>query len=90
MPKKNRGPDLDMYLEGKRDRYISQLKINGWKKEFVDSGILDGTQWELEYKEQGKRCRHIYGSNDYPECWNNFIEAIGDVVPEVLNEKNPL
>lgn len=23
MPKKNRGPDLDMYLEGKRDRYIS-------------------------------------------------------------------
>lgn len=69
------------------ERRLSQLKINGWKKEFVDSGILDGTQWELEYKEQGKRCRHIYGSNDYPECWNDFIEAIGDVVPEMLNEK---
>lgn len=23
MPKKNKGPDLDMYLEGKRDRYVS-------------------------------------------------------------------
>ena len=67
-------------------RKLSKLKIDGWKKEFVDPGILDGTQWELEYKEQGKRCRHIYGSNDYPECWNDFIEAIGDVVPEVLNE----
>lgn len=68
------------------ERRLSKLKINGWKKEFVDPGILDGTQWELEYKEHGKRCRHIYGSNDYPECWNDFIEAIGDVVPEVLNE----
>ena len=23
MSKKNKGPDLDMYLEGKRDRYVS-------------------------------------------------------------------
>ena len=23
MPKKNKGPDLDMYLEGKRDRYVT-------------------------------------------------------------------
>lgn len=68
------------------ERRLSQLKINRRKKELVDSGILDGTQWELEYKEQGKRCRHIYGSNDYPECWNDLIEAIGEVVPKVLDE----
>lgn len=68
------------------ERRLSQLKINRRKKELVDSGILDGTQWELEYKEQGKRCRHIYGSNDYLECWNDLIEAIGEVVPKVLDE----
>lgn len=52
----------------------------------MDPGVLDGTQWELEYKEQGKRSRHICGNNDYPECWNDYIETIGDVVLEVLNE----
>lgn len=70
-------------LEGR----LSQLKINGWKREYVDSEILDGIQWELEYKEQGKRCIHIYGSNDYPECWNDFMEALGEVIPEMLSEK---
>lgn len=65
---------------------LAKIRINSWKKEYVDPDVRDGTQWELEYKEQGKRGRHIYGSNDYPECWNDFIETIGIVVPEIMNE----
>ena len=72
------------FLENK----LAELKINGWKKEYRPEGyvVCDGTQWNLEYKEVGKNCRHIYGDNAYPDSWNEFIEAIGMAVPEMLNE----
>ena len=61
------------------------LRVQSQKDSESEIGIIT-SQWELEYKEQGKRCRHIYGSNDYLECWNDLIEAIGEVVPKVLDE----
>lgn len=66
---------------------LETLKINSWKKAYEDPSTLDGTEWELEYKEQGKRCRHISGCNAYPENWNDFIGAIGVVVREIRCEK---
>lgn len=69
-------------VEGK----LAELKINGWKKEYVDHEVLDGTQWELEYKELEKKGRHISGSNDYPDSWNAFIEAVGEAVSEISDE----
>lgn len=65
---------------------LFELKLNGWKKVYVDPYVLDGTQWDLKYKDVGKRCRHISGSNDYPDSWNAFIEAVGEVVPEILSK----
>jgi len=66
---------------------LEKIKINSWKKAYEDPSVLDGTQWELAYKEQGKRRRHISGSNAYPENWNDFIGAIGVAVPEIRCEK---
>ena len=54
------------FLENK----LAELKINGWKKEYRPEGyvVCDGTQWNLEYKEVGKNCRHIYGDNALVLC----------------------
>ena len=40
---------------------------------------MDGTQWELKIKRQGKRRRKIFGSNAYPEpngIFTTFIKAL--------------
>lgn len=68
------------------EKKLAELSIGSWRKEYVDPGVLDGTQWELEYKEQGKRCRHICGSNDYPGSWKAFIEAIEDTWTDLLSD----
>ena len=36
MPKKNKGPDLDMYLEGKRDRYVQIRGVRPFFSEKYD------------------------------------------------------
>ncbi len=43
--------------------------------------VCDGTQWQIDYKEEGKRCRHIYGDNAYPDNWNDFIEVMDTLYP---------
>lgn len=68
------------------DEKLQKSKVGKWKKEYKNYGVMDGTQWSLEYKEVNKRTRHISGSNAYPEMWNLFIEALGDLIPEVLVE----
>lgn len=42
------------------------LYVHEWKKKYVDPGVLDGTQWDLEIKLSGNRKRTVYGSNAYP------------------------
>ena len=58
---------------------IDALKVWGWKKEYYNEDIKDGTQWGLRIKKQGKRGRKIFGSNAYPEpkgTFNSFIKAL--------------
>ena len=58
---------------------IDGLKIWNWDKEYFNQGIMDGTQWELKIKRQGKRRRRIFGSNAYPKpngTFASFIEAL--------------
>ena len=58
---------------------IDELKVWNWDKEYINQGIMDGTQWELKIKRQGKRRRRIFGSNAYPEpngTFTNFIKAL--------------
>ena len=58
---------------------VDALKVWGWKKDYYNEDIHDGTQWKLRIKKQGKRGRKIFGSNAYPEpkgTLNSFIKAL--------------
>ena len=58
---------------------VDTLKVWGWKKDYYNEDIKDGTQWGLRIKKQGKRGRKIFGSNAYPEhkgTFNSFIKAL--------------
>lgn len=59
------------------------LNVNEWDKEYVDSGICDGTQWELDFREYGKARRRIYGSNAYPPQWYRFLDWLDLLMPDM-------
>jgi len=61
---------------------LGAIHISKWKSSYEPRDIVcDGTQWELEYKAVGKRCRHIYGSNACPDNWDELIDLIGEFTP---------
>jgi len=63
---------------------IEELKIGKWKAKYQPPEeiiICDGTQWQIDYKEEGKRCRHIHGDNAYPDNWDDFIEIMDILYP---------
>lgn len=53
-------------------KLYKRLYIHEWKKRFVDPGVLDGEQWELEIHLVGGRKRTYYGSNAYPPLWKEL------------------
>ena len=58
---------------------VDELKVWNWDKEYFNKHIMDGTQWELKIKRQGKRRRKIFGSNAYPKpngTFTSFIKAL--------------
>ena len=55
---------------------VDKLKVWSWDKEYNNDDILDGTQWELEIKREGRRKRRIFGSNAYPKPKGTFISFI--------------
>ena len=61
---------------------LEAIHINKWKASYEPRVMVcDGTQWELEYKVVGKRCRHIFGSNACPDNWDELIDLIGELTP---------
>lgn len=48
--------------------------LHEWKKEYVDSQVMDGTQWELDIYLSGRRVRQYYGINDYPPYWPELMK----------------
>jgi len=61
---------------------LAALKIEEWKDLYYLE-CCDGTQWELDYKFQGKDERHIEGSNAYPEDWMKLIDLLEEFHPEI-------
>ena len=58
---------------------VETLKVWSWKKNYINRDIIDGTQWELRIKREGRRRRRIYGLNAYPQperIFNSFVKAI--------------
>lgn len=59
-------------------KFIEQLEtldLLNWEAEYVDQGIMDGTQWHIEIVMDGHTITK-HGSNDYPEQWGEFRQAI--------------
>ena len=55
-----------------------------WKDEYVDPGVLDGTQWTIRVRLNGQDEKEWYGSNDYPPLWKKFIKAVNTLpLPEI-------
>ncbi len=64
------------------NRLYSDLYIHEWKKNYVDPGVLDGTQWKLTIKLSNGRKRSYYGSNDYSPYWNELLKLFSRFVKE--------
>ena len=63
-------------------RILESFDVPNWKDEYYIPAC-DGYGWELRYKEVGKRCRRITGSNDSPDCYDSFVNLLFSVVGEV-------
>lgn len=77
-PHKIDGPVEDRQITPLRwmrlvNKLYNELYINEWKKSYEDPNVLDGTQWELEIKLNGRRKRTYSGSNAYPPYWMELI-----------------
>lgn len=67
--------------------FISCLEafgVSGWQDEYYIPAC-DGYSWELRYKEVGKRCRMITGSNDGPDCYRTFVDLLFSVTKEAFS-----
>ena len=62
------------------DRLYNRMYLHEWKKSYIDLGILDDTQWELEIRLTGNRKRRYHGSNAFPAYWPELIRMFRGVV----------
>lgn len=61
---------------------LEALRIANWHSRYEDDiYITDGEGWSIEYKQVGKRCRHISGYMAYPSCWAEFLDVMALLSP---------
>lgn len=86
--KEESGTKLYTALDVSLDQWLSELKllrIDIWDNEYVDSDILDGTQWKLSYKIAGKDPIIIRGSNKFPRNWKE-LTALLDKLEAIMRD----
>ena len=59
-------------------RKLESFDVPNWKDEYYIPAC-DGYSWDLRYKEVGKPCRKITGSNDCPDCFEDFVDLLYSV-----------
>lgn len=62
---------------------FEQVHFENWADEYWGNGILDGTQWSMDYKKLGQEKRRCCGSNEYPENWSSFISSINKITSKM-------
>lgn len=61
---------------------LDALNIAKWHSRYEnDMLITDGEDWSIDYKQVGKRCRHIRGYMAYPSCWAEFLDVMALISP---------
>ena len=71
--------------EGDQDAFIRKLEsfdVPHWKNKYYIPAC-DGYFWDLRYKEVGKPCRKITGSNDCPDCFEEFVDLMFSVTGDM-------
>lgn len=68
---------------------INDWDLATWEKDYIDTAVFDGEQWDLEYKEEGKRTKKHCGSNAYPAKWGSVITTLAwlDSVNREMNSE---
>lgn len=78
-------PELNKRIHVKHPKRLLEwdaLNVNSWDDYYYEP-VCDGTQWKLTYREDGKKTRHVSGSNGYPPNWHQFIEWLDTLMPEM-------
>lgn len=60
------------------EQFVEALKwldFLNWKAKYVEPYVLDGTQWSIEIRREGRTLRK-YGSNKYPKAWGDFCNLL--------------
>ncbi|MDR1276411.1 MAG: ADP-ribosylglycohydrolase family protein [Candidatus Accumulibacter sp.] len=59
-----------------RDRF-AEIHTEYWNDDYSDPLALDGEQWQLSVRYSGACVLEYYGSNAYPENWNELLDFFG-------------
>ena len=54
------------------NKLFYNLYVHEWKKQYYNKDILDGEQWELEFRLTHRRVRNYNGSNAFPPYWKEL------------------
>ena len=57
---------------------LETLDLMNWEAEYIDPGVLNGTQWHVEIVMDGHTVTK-HGINEYPEQWGKFRHAISKI-----------
>lgn len=61
------------FLEG-----LKKANLLNWRAEYVEPGVLDGTQWSVEIIRDGQN-KKMLGNNQYPDEWDDFCKLISRI-----------
>ena len=83
---KNEGYTLAAYLEQDNIqafyRDAAKYGLQTWLPHYDDMNIMDGHQWGVEITYADGTQQNIYGSNAYPETWNNMRTSFRQLTGE--------
>lgn len=60
---------------------LNQANIKGWKNQYIDRGVVDGTSWEIDV-EYPDRTFKSQGLNAYPDSksFDLFLSAVSELL----------
>jgi len=59
---------------------IDRFYICEWPRSSIDKAILDGTQWSIKIKYQGRRTMKKFGNNKYPPYFPQLKKAMSTLI----------
>lgn len=71
-----------------KDTLYHELFVMSWDEEYSDPYIMDGTQWELKLKLDGRKKFKASGSNVFPEKYDELLECLDPYFEQIGAEEN--